>query len=363
MKNLDIIASTPINSTRNLIISSTSFIFLCTLLFCYSAFLPSRTYPMVPVILDFDQILTPLQPVLFSTFLIGLICSVFYQNRLVVSISLIVFIFMCLADYNRIQPYFYQYCIVILFFLLEKEKEAIYSMKLFFVATYLFSGINKINPHFESQVLTFILKPYHPFIPYHQYVLKALAIIIPFIEITAALSIFTKFNKIGFSILIALHFIILILFIPIFNRQYNLTILPWNIGMILWLYILKKDNQPVSVKYKKVKFYLLSFLFFILPFTSLWGAWDRYLSFNLYSGKLLYAKIVFPINESSSNISQKYIKAIPNNGVKSVELFKWCHDELGLLPYPEQRVYKTTFKRLQQNGSIPLKSKLIYLQP
>ncbi len=343
------------------IISSTAFIFCITLFLCYPAFLPERFYPLVPIIEGFDLFIQPVQAYLFLVFIALLLFGIFRMSRLILSLLLIIFALFVLADYNRLQPYFYQYCLIFLIFLSQKEGKVMGLVRLLLFCTYFFSGLHKLNPNFELHIVPFLLRPFvSPLIPFYPYLIKILAIIIPLVEMTAGLGLIIRnFNKYAIYTLLIVHVIILFVMAPSFMKGFNLTILPWNIQMIYMLLILLKYDFSFYFNLKKFIHLAYFTLLFILPMTSFWGFWDKYLSFNLYSGKLLYAKVIAPSQEILDNKLLNYAKAMPD-GTSKIELFTWCHDELGLLPYPEKRVYRGVFDTLKEDKSLPKTCMLVF---
>ena len=143
----------------------------------------------------------------------------------------------------------------------------------------------------------------------------------------------------------------------------NPIVIPWNVAMMIFVFLafFRQDNKIIfrepKIKTKKRKgkqkpsttpafskvFLLMILLTWLMPALRLAGAWDNYLSFNLYTDsiKYLYIGVRGDALESLPPELNKYYSA--NNVLEegqTIDAFAWSFDELNVPIYPERRVYK-----------------------
>src|SRR5690606_18701066 len=78
------------------------------------------------------------------------------------------------------------------------------------------------------------------------------------------------------------------------------------------------------------------------------GYWDHYLSWSLYSGKILVMDICFDDRKYPQLVPYAAEKDEICTGKKKVNLQHWSLTELGVPPYPEPRVYKKVALQLHE---------------
>jgi hypothetical protein len=151
----------------------------------------------------------------------------------------------------RWQPWEYQYILIFLFFILSKNKKQFIQLtSLLFVATYFYSGLNKLNGGFLTSTWEhlILIKTFGISLKFIQNNLwiHYLGTLLALFEIFFGLGLLFFINKKIIVLLIAfMHLLILILFGLVFN--YNSIILPWNFGMILLLIVLFYNNNEQTI--------------------------------------------------------------------------------------------------------------------
>jgi hypothetical protein len=232
---------------------------------------------------------------------------------------------------------------------LTNKKESVLPMFLFLSAClYFYSGLHKFNPQFLPQIWQkMILHDFlklnnsftkQPFIYYSGYGIAA-------IELLGGIGLLIKqTRKITAIILIGLHLVVLILLGP-WGLQYNLIIWPWNIAMIIFLLIFIYNKPAIIFSWKTV-FYKWNKLVFIswvlLPALYIWGYWDGFLSFSIYSGS--EPKVFICVKDSTklSLPATYYLHDGQNkcNGKAMISLQRWAMQEMNVPVIPQIRVYK-----------------------
>ncbi|HMO63356.1 MAG TPA: hypothetical protein PKC39_13770 [Ferruginibacter sp.] len=278
----------------------------------------------------------------------GLLCSL-----------LICEVVSCLADQNRWQPWEYQYLFTLLTCLIfyRKKENIIPALACIAICIYLYSGLGKLNEGYLQLFWSnMFLKNYlhlsqaaisHKLLYYSGY---ATALI----EVTAALMLlYKRTQRSGAMLLILMHFFILVVLGP-FGLRYNKIIWPWNVLMMVQLYILFIQSGPVPFNLERLftgwgKIVLLCWG--ILPALNYAGLWDSYLSSKLYAGNLPQMVLCIETGEELNQLKRftnKTYKYNICNGLAMVNLQTWAMKETNVPPYPEIRVYRQMSRRWKQ---------------
>ena len=144
----------------------------------------------------------------------------------------------------------------------------------------------------------------------------------------------------------AMHVFNLIWLGPL-GLQYNKVVWPWNVAMIilLWMIFIKKEiNAKLIWKNTGA---LVAFCWILLPALNLAGWWDNYLSCNLYSGNIPSMIICVKDNIDSLPVAKFFNKrnmpGICDDG-HILNIQNWALAEMNIPPYPEERVYRAIKK-------------------
>jgi hypothetical protein len=322
--------------------------------------LEDRLFPIVPP-LHFLHAPAAIHLILF-VFSLATIFSliIFPSSRLLQLCILIIEVLSCLLDQNRWQPWEYQYIfiILVLFINYKKDENAISSICFILACAYIFSGIGKMNPAFSKNIhdeinlsiTTHINNSYLcNFIIFHNGYL--LGIIETFLGIGL---FFGQTKKFAAVMLIVMHLLIFAFYGPL-GKNYDTIIWPWNIAMILILYIFFIRNPSVSIIFHSIKKgwnKVFIIVFSMLPFLNLFGYWDFYLSSSLFSYKTPIMNICIH-NKGKSKVLQRFFVDYKNeflcdSNSKILNITGWAYKEMSVPPYPELRVYENIRSQLLQ---------------
>lgn len=258
----------------------------------WKVWLKERLFPVAPVA-DWCDWPPMMHYILFVASLGSILFLVFKPFNKTILIALIAIeTLSCLADQNRWQPWQYQYLFSVIVCLINfKEHQKLIGCIAFIMATtYLYSGIGKLNEGYLVLVWDniFLKKIFrlseatyqHNAIHYLGY---ATAVAEMFF---AAGLFFAKTKRVAAYGMIAMHLLILYAIGPL-GINYNSIVWPWNILMIILLYLLFIKNEPAQIGFS----WLLQgwnmvvlICWGILPALNYVGLWDSYLSSRLYSG-------------------------------------------------------------------------------
>jgi len=317
-----------------------------------------RLFPTAPVFENLDRIPPVVHTALFILSFLLVLLLLFTKNKFVLAGTLFVEICMCLLDQNRWQPYEYQCLFIIFIFLVNNNKPTfiIASFTVVLVFTDFYSGLGKLNGSFLRTFWSPVILKTFLGVPLNisrEHYLYYSGYFLGFFElITGAILMFSKTQKVAAKALILMHLFILVLLGP-WGLNYNTVVWPWNIAMIMYLYIifLKRDAgtfilKPVFKGWNK----LVIIAWGILPALHFIGYWDGFLSASVYSGKS--PKMIICIQDvSKCKQLQVFCKNYGNkfcDGKKNIELQDWAINETNVIPNPEIRVYKILQKKLEK---------------
>ncbi len=307
-----------------------------------------RFYPLIPVLPRLPHIPFPLDAILFAALLLllVLICAASKPRTYIVSFAALL-LFLALFDQTRWQPWAYFYLFMLLALAcyswkpddISGQENALNICRLIVVATYFYSGLQKMNPRFVvgTAALFGALSSRWP-------VFHALGWIMAGAETMIAIGLLTrKFRNVAVICGLLMH--LDILYACIFLYHWNSVIWPWNIAMMALLFILfwKTDFSFRQViwenPFRLQKVALL--VFGVLPFLSFFGLWDSYLSSSLYSANvpLAYIWMGKTVKTQLPLQIQRYVKMQPG-GNDLLKIQDWALGELNVPPYPAARAYR-----------------------
>lgn len=333
---------------------------LTSMFLCYRLWLTDRNFPVAPVfnLPLFHYPLDFILPSLAAILLLGI--AIIRNPQKLIIVFVVLALWLALTDLNRWQPWFYQY--VSLFFVLcffnfrcdntRKQQIIITTFKLMTAAVYFWSGLQKLNPHFLPDTFSWLMEPltrhmaagsisHFTFLGYTFPLFESatgICLLIPSLQKPAVIA----------STL--MHLFILFVLSPL-GHNYNPVVWPWNIAMILFVFVLFYNESVTGVT--DFRNALSSFapriiiiLFVLMPLFNFFNSWDSYLSHNLYSGNTSNGSIYI-----SGSVKQRlpaYLQpyAIAEGNQYQINIKYWCMMELGVPAYPEKRNFASVTKTL-----------------
>jgi len=281
------------------------------------------------------------------------LCSV--SQKKTPTILLVLFcIYLCFDDQNRIQPWFYNYVLMLCILLFYKNRvdepnnytTIFISLQLLVSLIYIFSGIQKMNSTFVPNTFELIAHNFDAILSTRQLnMVVKFGYAVPFIEV--CFGVFLLLKPIRFIIVplvILMHILLLITMAPS-NNDYNYIIWPWNVMMIILVLLLfarvnKERFFDISFLFKSFSFFIVIVFMLICPIFSLHNKYDSFLSSSLFSsnlnkGELLlsskaYRNLPYYIRRYCKKNEMTYILSIDN----------WAKDELNAPCVPEFRIYQ-----------------------
>ncbi len=318
----------------------------------YKLWMTDRLYPLVPL-LDLPSIVHTGLFFLFFPLCGWLIFNP--SNRYIMWVLIASEIILTTGDQSRIQPWNYQYMFT-LFVIAGNNKDkqkAFQAIVLITAATYIYSGIQKVNSGFLDFIWSFhILKRFAhvpDYIILNQYVRLA-GYALPIIEISGGVCLlFKKTMKFGALLTISMHIFILWFMGPL-GINYNSVVWPWNVQMVIFLnlfFIKKKIQLQPAMFFNKVNF-ITAICWILLPFIGLFGYWDKFLSAGMYSGRGALMQFYFEDRKVIPKELEQFAFYSATDSSARIVLTDWCMRELNVAAVTEPRVLKHIVQQLNE---------------
>jgi len=332
---------------------------LTSILLSYNLWSGERYFPKASFLSNYHSIIPPFDYVFLVMLVTLIIISAISHSKIPLFLLIIFSAFLCLDDQNRMQPWFYNYTLILFVLLFYKERvdepnnynSVFVTIQILIALIYIYSGLQKFNSQFIVVSLNYILSPFESYFSERQMnLILKLGRDIPYLEVLIGIGLlFKPARYLAIPLVITMHVLVLILLGP-FGNNYNQVIWPWNIIMILLNVLLfanvKRDTFfDMSLLFKYIYFYIVLILMLILPFFSFNNKYDSYLSSSLYSGNTNGCVLV--LTDKAYKKLPDYIKYFttksPDYNVLSIK--NWAITELNVPCVPEYRI----FEEVQQN--------------
>ena len=184
----------------------------------------------------------PIDSIVFVALIVLLIAVGIAPRRELLIAVFALLALVALQDQSRWQPWFYQYVVMLLAIALagsERQSAALNTCYLIVSATYIWSGLAKLNPNFMGSTFPWLVGPFVGELPApSQSFVRHLAFVVPFLECATGVGLLIRrFRPAALFCAIAMHVFILIAIGPL-GLNFNTVVWPWNLAMIAFLLIL-----------------------------------------------------------------------------------------------------------------------------
>jgi hypothetical protein len=321
--------------------------FAAGLLLAPRLFLATRTYPRVPVLDGWPLLSPPFDAIMLGALLAAL-CGVALAPRPRWWAGAVTVLALVLAadDQSRWQPWFYQYAVMLAIFTVARDADdTLVACRAVLVGLYLWSGIQKLNATFMTNIFPWLVEPLSGVLPVGlQRLLLSGWMVVPVMEIAVAVGLLVpRLRNAAVVVAIAIHVVVLGLLGPLAHAA-NVVVWPWNAAMAVLVALLFWGGVPaahVLVPRRLGAHAAALALFGILPALSFFGRWDAYLSGALYSGNVKVAAL--SVNDSViarlPDVARRHVTR-NRAGATVLDVWEWSMDELAVPSYPEDRVFR-----------------------
>jgi uncharacterized membrane protein YphA (DoxX/SURF4 family) len=329
--------------------------------FCIGLFMSARlwigprSYPTAPVFSGLPALDERVAQGLFALlFVLAAAILVAPKPQKFIAAFLLILVVFCGLDQTRWQPWVFQYGVLLATLGrfswssqdIDGERRTLNIARLVIAATYVFSGLQKLNWNFVESDFPLIVHPITALVPFAAKPLHFLGMAVPFVQALFGIGLLTpRFRRISLVLAVSMHLFILAMFGP-FGLDWNSIVWPWTAAMAVLDIVLFAGNAEFSLReavWAKPWWdhAAVLALFVLLPISSFFNLWDSYLSSAIYSGNLTEGTIYASDAGASflpAAIRQYVVHTSPNTNVLNIE--RWATEDMGVVPYPETRVYK-----------------------
>ncbi|MBI3521018.1 MAG: hypothetical protein HY062_16890 [Bacteroidetes bacterium] len=288
--------------------------------------------------------------------LLGLLVASFVTQKKFPTIVLILFsVYLCCDDQNRLQPWFYNYILILFILLFYKHRvdepnnytTVFISLQILVALIYIFSGIQKLNSSFVPDTFQWMVSAFDTILSKRQLnLVTKFGYIVPYFELSLGVLLLVKpLRFIIVPLVVLMHLFILIMLGPL-GKDYNMVVWPWNLIMIVLVLLLFADIKQerffdISFLFKGISFYIVITLMLIFPVFSLKNQYDSYLSSSLYSSNLNDCQLI--LSDKAYQKLPLYIRHFTNTSADYNILYikRWAITELNVPCVPEYRIFKT----------------------
>ena len=324
-------------------------------------FLAPRIYPRVPVLDGWPPLPSPLDLVVLGALLatLGGVALAPRPRWWAVAATVLALI-LAADDQSRWQPWFYQYVVMLAALAVTRDAgETLAAWRVVLVGLYLWSGLQKLNTTFLTQLFPWLVEPVTRLLPpgLQGWVLAG-AIVAPVVEIAVAVGLLVpRLRKAAVVGAIATHLFVLGLLGPL-GHWTNAVVWPWNAAMAALVALLFWDSdhaaRDVLVPRRLGAHAAALVLFGILPALSFSGHWDAYLSGALYSGNVK-AAAVSVTDAVAARLPEPVRRHVTRNrmGANVLDVWEWSMGELAVPSYPEDRVFRAVARDVCRHAADP----------
>ena len=320
-----------------------------------------RTYPLSPLIEALPALPAVVADVLYAaTFLLAAgALAVARPQRWLAALLGVMAVF-CLLDQTRWQAWIFQLVFLLAGLSLYSWNSAdtagrdrcLNTARFIVAATYVYSGLQKINPHFMDVDFPWIVQPISSVAPQAAGALHVLGMIAPFLQVGFGAGLLVPgLRRVSLVAAVAMHLFILAMLGP-FGQDWNDIVWPWTAAMAVFDLLLFGGRPQAGAREivwpgRSVFPLVARVCFGVLPALSFFNLWDSAPSSALYSGNVTEAQIY--VNDAGARalppaISRRLVHTSADTNVLNLQ--RWSIEELNVVPYSETRVFKRIARSL-----------------
>ena len=327
---------------------------LASIILSHNLWAGDRWFPKTTLIDDYFGVPYPYDYIQLAVLIILIFFSFSTQKKLPTVLLILFSVYMCFDDQNRLQPWFYNYILILFILLFYKHRvdepnnytTVFISLQLLVALIYIFSGIQKMNSSFVPGTFQWMVGAFNNVLSQRQLsIITKFGHVIPYFELSIGVLLLVKqLRFIIVPLVILMHILILIMLGPT-GKSYNSVVWPWNMIMIALILLLFADVKQerffdISFLFKGISFYIVITLMLIFPIFSLNNQYDSYLSSSLYSSNLHDCQLI--LSDKAYKRLPNYIKAFCTRQTDHnvLPIKKWVQEELNVPCVPEYRIFR-----------------------
>jgi uncharacterized membrane protein YphA (DoxX/SURF4 family) len=271
-------------------------------------------------------------------------------------IMLLSFVAWCSLDIERFQAWNYEYILMWLGYLayIGQPSAILRVWQIIFAATYFWSGLQKFNLHFHTEVYAWMMKAFELTKPLANY--TKTAYIMSGLELLLGVGLlFGRTAKYAAILAIMMHAFVLVFIGPL-SYGWNIVVWPWNMLMsvLLYVFFIRHTLAPMPALLSNKGFILLGCLL-ILPVLNFFSQqyYPNVLSFTMYSAHTTEGLLVYNKGEDCipEHLFKQKIYEIGNRNI--VALDDWSMKELNTPAFAHSNYYQAFGNQVCQCLSKP----------
>lgn len=337
-----------------------------------------RTFPVAPVF-EHNPIQPPFDIVFIGVAIMCWLLSLFLKGeRAFIFVAFLMCFFLVLFDMNRLQPWFYCFNALLAVFIFyngrvddpNRYTSIFILLQIIVASAYFFSGLSQLNPFFLDASFEGIIAPLKPLVSGRQFLfLKKMGFLSPYLFMFTGLALtISPIRYLGITVAVFIHTALFILLFPsASNTNYALWISnPLFIIMIVLLFSGKTKQRYFSPAFlfQMPLFYVVLFLFVIMPCFNTVNKWPDYLSFNFRSGNNNSA--VIRIHKTAVNrlpLYQRHFCVPQDTAFAVLDYRRWIAHELHADYFPGEAVFNSIYNNIRRESRSGVKEVELQLQP
>jgi hypothetical protein len=273
-----------------------------------------------------------------------------------------------LGDVNRLQPWIYVYCSMLLVYVFyngrvdDSNRYTSFFIILQFVlaSVYFFCGLNQLNCLFVETEYASLISPLKHLVSERQFLFfLKIGYVAPYIMMFVGIGlIISPIRYLAITLAMFVHIALLILLFPSSHYEYALWFANLPFAIILLLLFSGKTKQRYfspTFLLQRPLFYMVMVLFVLMPFFNNGGYWPDYLSFNFKSGN--NKKVIIQFSEKIYLDLPRYVKyfAKPVPGGFIMDYKDWSIRELRCECYPGSIVFNSILASIAADTRVNVK--------
>jgi len=327
----------------------------------WKLWLPDRSYPLVPVWDGLPAVSAGVgQAWLVALLALLVTAPLLSRPGLALGLYLVGIVALGMWDQSRWQPWAYQYTAMLACLWAvpwgdptkpERRRSALNACRVLLAGMYLWSGLQKFNVSFASEVFPWLIEPVVP--EEARAFARHGALLPPVIEAALGVGLLVPaFRPLAVLGVLGMHAGVLYVLGP-WGHDWNSVVWPWNGAMMAFVLILFVRTPAVTLPAllwpgRSLVHWGALVLFGVMPAFNFVGWWDSYLSAALYSGNTVKAHVVLSpaAYESLPPEVQPFALAY-FDGTYVLDFGAWSMAELNVPVYPAERVFHGLFRELR----------------
>ena len=244
---------------------------LASIILSHHLWAGDRWFPKTTLIEDYFGVPYPYDFIQLGILILLVVFSFSTQKKLPTILLILFSVYMCFDDQNRLQPWFYNYILILFILLFYKYRvdepnnytTVFISLQLLVALIYIFSGIQKMNSSFVPDTFEWMVSSFDSVLSKRQLgMVTKFGYVIPYFELSIGVLLLVKqLRFIVVPLVILMHIMILIMLGPT-GKSCNSVVWPWNIIMIALVLLLFTDVK--QERFFDILFYSKELVFILL---------------------------------------------------------------------------------------------------